>query len=59
MPKKFVFVHRVGGSASLVTICKKNVEKSVYSSRIETAVKLLNKGLSFIYSFYILILIFF
>lgn len=48
MPTTLVIVHRIGTSASLVNICKKNVAKKVYLSKIENSVLLLHKVFQFL-----------
>jgi len=48
MPNTLVIVHRIGTTASLVNICRKNVSKKVYLSKIENSVALLNKVFTFL-----------
>lgn len=44
LPRKSVYVHRVGNYASLVTICNNNVPTKDYYPNIEHTVRLLRKG---------------
>lgn len=43
MAKQLVIIHRVG-SASLLTICRRNKDPSVYNLAIGTSVDLLDRG---------------
>jgi len=43
MSNRIVFVHRVGGEASLVTVCRKSTKPAGYRSAIDLAVSMLDR----------------
>ena len=45
MSRQIVYVHRIGESSSLVAICRKSVNPSVYRGSIEKATSTLSKGM--------------